>query len=494
MIGAGFGGLGAALTLAEGGARVTLCEALKYPGGCASTFERKGWRFEAGATLLSGFARGQLFDRWIRRHKLDVETRTLDPTITLRTGSWELGIPPDRARFAEALVRLAPSPEARVRAFLDLQRRVADALWALFDDETLLPPFGASMLARHALRAPRYLPLVGLLGKPLGAVLAEHELHGDPVVRAWLDAACQITVQTDAMRAEAPFALAAVDYCFRGTRHVVGGVGALAWAVLHAAQRAGAAVRMTDPVRSLRREGGSWVAVTRRGEVRARTVIANLLPGRVRELTGLGRGDVPWLDAIDDRLGEAWSAAMLYLGIAPDAIDEPEAHHVELIDDVTRPFIEGNHVFCSVSARDERDRGPGGARTVTVSTHVPIARMRTLDDDAKGRYIAEVQSRMEATIARRAPEITRAVTFRMTASPRTFARFTGRPEGLVGGVARTAGLHHYTNLGPREAAPGLYLVGDSVFPGQSALATALGGARTAALVLRGARAALSSYV
>lgn len=65
---------------------------------------------------------------------------------------------------------------------------------------------------------------------------------------------------------------------------------------------------------------------------------------------------------------------------------------------------------------------------------------------------------------------------------------------VVGGVARTAGLYHYTNLGPREAAPGLYLVGDSVFPGQSALAAAPGGARVAALVLRGARGALSSYV
>ena len=47
VIGAGFGGLGAALRLAEGGARVALCETLKYPGGCASTFERGGHRYGA---------------------------------------------------------------------------------------------------------------------------------------------------------------------------------------------------------------------------------------------------------------------------------------------------------------------------------------------------------------------------------------------------------------------------------------------------------------
>ena len=53
MIGAGFGGLSAALTLAERGADVRVCEALNYPGGCASTFRKDGYAFEAGATLSS---------------------------------------------------------------------------------------------------------------------------------------------------------------------------------------------------------------------------------------------------------------------------------------------------------------------------------------------------------------------------------------------------------------------------------------------------------
>jgi phytoene dehydrogenase-like protein len=48
VIGAGFGGLGTALTLGQGGAKVLVCEALRYPGGCASTFSRGGFRFDAG--------------------------------------------------------------------------------------------------------------------------------------------------------------------------------------------------------------------------------------------------------------------------------------------------------------------------------------------------------------------------------------------------------------------------------------------------------------
>ena len=50
-----------------------------------------------------------------------------------------------------------------------------------------------------------------------------------------------------------------------------------------------------------------------------------------------------------------------------------------------------------------------------------------------------------------------------------------RIVGAVGGIPRVVGLHHYRGIWPSPVLPGLHLVGDSVFPGQSVLATALGG-------------------
>ncbi|MCB1055146.1 MAG: FAD-dependent oxidoreductase, partial [Acidobacteria bacterium] len=82
-----------------------------------------------------------------------------------------------------------------------------------------------------------------------------------------------------------------------------------------------------------------------------------------------------------------------------------------------------------------------------------------------------------------APEIAGAVVRELTASPRTFERFTGRPEGLVGGVPRRAGFGAYRDLFTGPPMRGFYLVGDSVFPGQSTLATAVGGARLAQRLL-----------
>ena len=83
-----------------------------------------------------------------------------------------------------------------------------------------------------------------------------------------------------------------------------------------------------------------------------------------------------------------------------------------------------------------------------------------------------------------APEVNDVVS-EMTASPRTFQRFVRRAEGAVGGVPRRSGLAAWAQLGPVSPERGLWLVGDSVFPGQSTYAAALGGVRVAEAILRG---------
>lgn len=484
VIGAGFGGLGAALTLAEAGQCVVLFEALSYPGGCASTFSRGGYRFDAGATLLSGLAEGQLMRRWIDAYAPELELHRPDPVITLRSPELELAVPAERAAFIDALAALPGAPEARLRAFFDEQRRVADALWALFDEPDLLPPFGPGALLTHLRRSPRYLPLLRLVGRPLVAALRRHGLEGFAPLRQVLDAICQITVQTSAAQAEAPFAMGAMDYTFRGAGHVRGGVGALAWGLTRGVEALGGQLRLASRVRGLSREGDGWRVRARGGDVFARAVVANLLPQALAPLAGL-QGH-PRLQADARQVASGWGAAMLYLGAGPGASDLREAHHIELILDPSRPMIEGNHLFCSFSAVDEPGRAPPGHRAVTVSTHVPMRALLALPEAERGAYIQRVQDRMRAGIAARLPRLAWATALELPASPRTFARFTRRPEGYVGGVPRVAGLQHYAGLVPRPVVPGLYVVGDSSFPGQSTLATAIGGVKTAQRLLRAA--------
>ena len=479
VVGAGFGGLGAAMGLAERGAKVMVCELLDYPGGCAGTFERKGLRFDAGATLSSGFAAGQLFDVWTRRYGLALPRTLLDPVVELRAPGLELAVCADRGVFVERMATLAGARGAAVRRFFAYQARVAEALWEVLGDPRLLPPLGALGVLAHVARIGRYLPVARWVGRPLLAVLARFGVAEVAPLRLFCDAVCQITVQCPADEAEAPFALATLDYFFRGVAHVHGGIGELARGLAGALTGLGVEVCYHRPVRSLTPEGSGWLVQTRRGPVRARAVVANVLPQALRAMLPTPGRALRRLDRLAAAVETGWGAAMLYLQVRPPAGAPRQAHHLELIDDPSRPLIEGNHLFVSISGADEPGRAPPGYRVITVSTHLPAPYLRTLSAVAMAGYIAGVQDRMRAVFAARAPEWASGVETTMTASPRTFERYTRRPGGLVGGVPRRAGLHNYAGAWPRPIAPNLWLVGDSVFPGQSTLATALGGLRVA---------------
>ncbi|MEM6794986.1 MAG: NAD(P)-binding protein, partial [Acidobacteriota bacterium] len=358
VIGSGFGGLGAALRLVELGARVAVCETFNYPGGCASTFSHKGYRFDAGATLLAGLGEGQMFSRWLERHGQSVEVEALDPVVTLKSPEFELAVPNDRARFREALLSVPGVPQdGRVDRFLALQKRTADVLWPVLDDPDLLPPLGVRQMLRHLPRVPAYLPLLRWVGRPLSAVLEHFELDQCRPLRQWLDAVCQITVQCSAAEAEAPVTLATLDYFFRGAGHVQGGVGALAWALVRAIENGGGDVRFIEPVKSLRREAdGVWQAKTRRGTLRAPMVFANLLPHNLRSLLEAGDPGVAEsrrarsLGGLEKQVHEGWGAAMLYRVLRAPEGESPKAHHLEIVQEPDSSFLEGRHLFASLSS------------------------------------------------------------------------------------------------------------------------------------------------
>ncbi len=498
VVGTGFGGLGAAVELAERGARLLVFERLDYPGGCAGTFERKGARYDAGATLSSGFARGQLFDRWVERYGLSLQREPLDPVVELRAPGVTLPVCADRAAFVERLCARSRDRAPAIRRFFQLQGEIAATLWQVLDGPEQLPPFGRGGLRAHLGRAGRYLPVARWMGRPLLDVLAHFGLQDHAELRLFCDAVCQITVQCSAAEAEAPFALGTLDYFFRGVTHLRGGIGELARAVAGALDRLGAPVRYLTPVRGLRRDpdAGVWQIDTRRGPVRARAVVANLLPQALLRLCehapeGHEDGDEsadlgafegrPRLEQLAGQVERGWSAAMLYVLARGPAGSPRGAHHLELVGDPSQDLIEGNHLFVSISGEDEPGRAPAGLRAITISTHLPAPKLRALAAQSDGRvgaYVRAVHERMREVLAARAPEWAAGIERITTASPRTFERYTQRPGGLVGGIPRRAGLHNYGGAWPRPIAPGLWLVGDTIFPGQSTLAAALGGLAT----------------
>ena len=83
-IGAGIGGLTAAALLARRGYQVRAFDRAIVPGGCASTFSRRGFTFDVGATQVAGLEPGGIHHRIFS--ELDVplpETTPCDPACAV---------------------------------------------------------------------------------------------------------------------------------------------------------------------------------------------------------------------------------------------------------------------------------------------------------------------------------------------------------------------------------------------------------------------------
>ena len=79
------------------------------------------------------------------------------------------------------------------------------------------------------------------------------------------------------------------------------------------------------------------------------------------------------------------------------------------------------------------------------------------------------------------PHLKEAAPLVLPGTPVTFQRFTRRMHGWVGGYPQT----NLFRLWRPQISPNIWMVGDSIFPGQSVAAVALGGIRVANAIIPG---------
>ncbi len=280
--------------------------------------------------------------------------------------------------------------------------------------------------------------------------------------------------------ANALYGASALDLPRRGVVHLQGGIGAIA-ATLAAAVRAnGGQVLYRQEVARIVFERGRPVAVvTKRGDhFPADRIVANLPPWNIARL--LGDAAPPALRRLPEQPQDGWGAFMVYVGLDNAAIpaDAP-LHHQVLAQE---PLGEGNSVFLSLNPAWDSTRAPAGKRALTISTHTAFAPWWRLYQQDPAGYAARKDAyvnRMLTAAERALPGLREAAALVLPGTPVTFQRFTRRAWGWVGGFPQT---NLFRAWGPRLL-PQLWMVGDSIFPGQSTAAVALGGLRVGRSIL-----------
>ena len=480
VVGAGVGGLTTAARLARAGFEVDVVEAHVYAGGCAGTFFHKRYRFDAGATLAGGFYEGGPMDRVAKAVGLEGwPTHSAEPAMVVHLpNGQQVTRWTDKRREEEHLLAFG----AAGRRFWQWQEETADALWDL---AMRLPPWPAQEpaqwfdLTKKGLgwlfsRFPKHLSPRLLLDafRPVGA----HLRDAPEALRYFVDAQLLIAAQTTSQRANALYGASALDLPRRGVVHLKGGMGAIAECLVEAVRRNGGRVHFRQEVDRLRLEGGRIVSVeTKAGaSFPADLVICNLSPWDIRRL--LGENTPKKLRDLPEMPDDGWGAFMVYVGLKNDAIpkDWPLHHQVLLRE----PMGEGNTAFLSLAPAWDTQRAPAGHRPLTISTHTSLRPWWSLFQSDREAYEAKKKAYAEMLLdaAQRAlPSLREGAALILPGTPVTFQRFTRRQWGWVGGFPQ---VDLFRAWGPKIRED-LWMVGDSIFPGQSTAAVALGGLRVA---------------
>ncbi|GIF37735.1 phytoene desaturase family protein [Actinoplanes xinjiangensis] len=452
VIGAGVGGLAAAVRLAAAGHRVTVHERAAAPGGKLAVYERDGYRFDTGPSLLT---LPQVFDDL----GLDLRPEPLDPVVRhVFPDGVVLDSSPDHAVFLERIA--AALGDGAARDWDRFWRRAA-RIWEASWESVLQRPVSAASLARLSWR-------VG----DLAAIAPGRSLRGlgrrylrDRRLRMLLD---RYATYTGTDPRHAPAALAAIPYAelTYGGWYLPGGLGTLAAALRARCDDLGvrlelgsevAAIEADAAVRGVSLRSGRFVrADVVVSDVDAVTLYRDLLPtpGRLagladRSLGGfvllLGvRGDTPELAHhtvfFPHRYDGEFDAIFPAPGRRARPVDDPAVFVTRAVDPAVRPagreawfvLVNAPRHGTAVSAVDWRR--PGLA-------------------DAYAGHVLDV-------LARRGVDVRDRLDFVETRTPADLAESAGAPGGTIYGTA--GGLLRPGNRGPVD---GLFLVGGSVHPG-----------------------------
>lgn len=475
VIGSGIGGLVTATQLAAKDLSVLVLERYLIPGGSAGYFERQGYRFDVGASMIFGFGdRGttNLLTRALAAVGQQIETIP-DPVqihYHLPQGL-DLKVHRDYEKFLQELTAHFPHERQGIRRFYDECWRVFNCLNVMDLLSLEEPRYLTRVFLQHPLAC---LGLVKYLPQNVGAI-ARRWIR-DPALLKFIDMECYCWSvvpgeRTPMINAGMVFS----DRHYGGINYPKGGVGQIAQKLVAGLEAAGGKIQYRARVTKILEEKGRAVGVElASGQVyRARRIVSNATRW---DTFGSLWPEVP---AAEQKWRQRYqkSPSFLSLHLGVDAAVLPpgtECHHI-LLEDWQRMEAEAGTVFVSIPTLLDPELAPPGRHIIHTFTPSWMESWQQLPAQTYRAKKAEAAGQLIGRLEQLFPGLSSAIDHQEVGTPRSHRRFLGRQDGTYGPIPARKLPGLLTMPFNRTSVPGLYCVGDSTFPGQGLNAVAFSG-------------------
>ena len=471
VVGAGIGGLTAGALLAKRGYRVKIFDRAIVPGGCASTFKRRGFTFDVGATQVAGLEPGGIHHRIFQ--ELGVEppaSSYCDPAcaVFLPGETEPIDVWRDADKWKKERQRQFPGSEP----FWNLLNKLFEASWRFQGRDPVLPPRSAWDIWQlvSAVR-PDTLITVPFTLMTVADALKLYGLYENKRLKTFLDLQLKLYSQVGTDETALLYAATAlaVSQSPQGLFHLEGSMQVLSDRLVEGLERYGGKLLMRHSVEKIHTEAGRVTGVTvrnRKGETwiePADEVVANVTAQDLVRLT-----DDKALTNYErrvEKLPQPSGAFVIYLGVKREAIPENCSPHLQFLYNQDEVIGENNSLFVSVSKPGD-GRAPEEGMATLIASSFTDADLWWKDsqdyEQIKQQYTEEAIARLNSYFDL-SPEN---IIYTEAATPRTFANFTAREKGIVVGLGqriKTFGPFGFANRTPVKH---LWLVGDSTHPGE----------------------------
>ena len=467
VVGAGIAGLTSAAILSKLGLSVTLIESHKQSGGCAGTFKRKDYIFDVGATQVAGLENGGIHSRIFEFLEIPIpEASILDPAcvVDLNDGNQPIKIWYEKSKWVQERKMQFPGSER----FWELCSLIHQSNWKFANNYPVLPINNLWDLSQF-FRAliPQNLLTGALLKSSMFDLLKICGSNKDHRLIKFLNLQLKLYSQEDVYKTPALYGCTVLQMPQKphGLWHLKNSMQVLSQSLEDSLRQTNVKVLYGQKVNSIcfDKQNKFWKLYAQSKkesfEYIAKDVVYTIPPQSLLDHLEDQSQKYKKYEKIIRELPDPNGAIVFYSALKRNHLKDIFSSHYQFAND------ELGSLFLSISQEGD-GRAPIGEMTLIASI---FTNTKEWFDLSKNSYIEKKKNylnKISTAIENKFKISSENWIHRELATPLGFEKWTNRPRGIVGGLGQNVNSFGLFGLSSRTPFTGLWLCGDSIYPGE----------------------------